>query len=909
MTTIPTTKIEGDLSPLQRDIHWLRARLDEIQDGTARRDVDRLRTIVDRMRDTGASDGALAEFDLASIRAMLKRLGTAFHLRNKAEQVHIVRVNRRRERHATLETPRPESLAEAVGVLHAAGFDLDATLETIGRLDIQPTLTAHPTESRRRTIIQKQARIAELLEVVDTEDAGEQEISRAAAGVRRALAVTLATDEIRSSRPEVVDEVRTGIHHLAGVIREAVPVVHRDLLDAIERHYGTRPAALPAFLRYRSWIGGDRDGNPNVTAAVTESTLRAMRTAAIEGHLANLEVLHRDLSVSDRRVPIATELRDAIDRDAGRFGETDADAAYLEHEPFRRRLRQIERRLRAAMSDSRATYAARDLLEDFEILHRALHEAGLAEVADGGTLADALVQVRTFGFHLAGLDLRQHSRIHEAAVADLLRRAGVEDDYAALDEAGKAAVLRKELATSRPLLARDATVASATREMLDTLAVVKQVVDREPAAIGSYIVSMAHAASDLYEVLVLLREVGLWHRDGDGVTCPIDVAPLFETVDDLAGAKAVLEGMFEDPAYVGQLEARGRFQEIMLGYSDSNKDGGYWAANWRLQVAQDELARTCRDAGVEFRFFHGRGGTVARGGGRAHRAILSSPVASRNGRIRFTEQGEVISFRYAMPALANRHLEQIANAMLLASSGCAGTADEASVDAVDAADDLMDQLAKISRETYRDLIDDPGFWPVFEDRSPVRFIGELPIASRPVSRSGGGLHFENLRAIPWVFAWTQMRCNVPGWYGIGTAFERLVLGDASNLDACRSAYRAGGHFRAFIDNAQQEMARARLMVGGWYLGTEDGLHPRIVDEFDRAERAVLEITGQAGLLDNNPVIRESIRERNPDTDLINALQVELLRRVRTEAFDDEVEMKNVVLLGVNALAAAMQSTG
>ncbi|NCF38959.1 MAG: phosphoenolpyruvate carboxylase, partial [Planctomycetia bacterium] len=481
--------------------------------------------------------------------------------------------------------------------------------------------------------------------------------------------------------------------------------------------------------------------------------------------------------------------------------------------------------------------------------------------------------------------------------------------YAALDETGKAAVLRKELATSRPLLARDAAVAAETREMLDTLAVVKQVVDREPAAIGSYIVSMAHAASDLYEVLVLLREVGLWHRDGDAVTCPIDVAPLFETVDDLAGAKAVLEGMFEDPAYVGQLEARGRFQEIMLGYSDSNKDGGYWAANWRLQVAQDELARTCRNAGVEFRFFHGRGGTVARGGGRAHRAILSSPVASRNGRIRFTEQGEVISFRYAMPALANRHLEQIANAMLLASSGCAGTADEASVDAVDAADGMMDELAKISRESYRDLIDEPGFWPVFEDRSPVRFIGELPIASRPVSRSGGGLHFENLRAIPWVFAWTQMRCNVPGWYGIGTAFERLVLGDPSNLDACRSAYRAGGHFRAFIDNAQQEMARARLMVGGWYLGTEDGLHPRIVEEFDRAERAVLEITGQDGLLDNNPVIRESIRERNPDTDLINALQVELLRRVREGAFDDEVEMKNVVLLGVNALAAAMQSTG
>lgn len=904
-----TTPGTDRIPPLQRDISWLRARLDEIQDGTALADVDRLRRIVERMRASGEADAELAEFELPSIRAMLKRLGTAFHLRNKAEQVHIVRVNRRRERVATRETPRPESIAEAVGILHAAGFDLEATLGTIDRLDIQPTLTAHPTESRRRTIIQKQARIAELLRVVDAPDAGETECARAAAGVRRALAVTLGTDEIRSSRPEVVDEVRTGVHHLAGVIREAVPVVHRDLLDAIERHYGTRPSGLPTFLRYRSWIGGDRDGNPNVTAAVTESTLEAMRAAAIEGHLGNLEILHRDLSLSDRRVPIAAELLATIDRDAGRFGETDADAAYLRHEPFRRRIRQIECRLRPETTEAAGGYAARDLLADLEILHRALHEAGLAEVADGGALADAIVQVRTFGFHLAGLDLRQHSRVHEAAVADLLRLGGVEDDYASLDEAGKVAMLRAELETSRPLLARDATMSPETRELLDTLAVVKRTIDREPDAIGSYIVSMAHAASDLYEVLVLFREAGLWSRDETGVACPIDVAPLFETVDDLAHAKTVLEGMFSDPMYREHLESRGRFQEIMLGYSDSNKDGGYWAANWRLQVAQDELARTCEDAGVEFRFFHGRGGTVARGGGRAHRAILSSPVASRNGRIRFTEQGEVISFRYAMPALANRHLEQIANAMLLASSGCAGTADEASIDAVDAADDLMDELAEASRKTYRELIDAPDFWPVFEGRSPVRFIGELPIASRPVSRTGGGLHFENLRAIPWVFAWTQMRCNVPGWYGIGTAFERVVLGDPSNLEACRTAYRAGGHFRAFIDNAQQEMARARLMVGGWYLGREDPLHRRIVAEFDRAERAVLGITGQVGLLDNNPVIRESIRERNPETDLINALQVELLRRVREGAFEDETEMKNVVLLGVNALAAAMQSTG
>ncbi|MDG2022080.1 MAG: phosphoenolpyruvate carboxylase [Phycisphaerales bacterium] len=907
--TPPSTKIpRSDGSPLQRDISWLRERLDERGDDRTLEDLHRLGTIVERMREGGRLDPGLEEFDLGRIRAMLKRLGTGFHLRNKAEQVHIVRVNRDRERAATREAPRPESLAEAVGVLHARGADLSEVRATIDRLEIQPTLTAHPTESRRRTIIQKQARIAELLATIDSENTGEIARERAASGVRRALALTLATDEIRASRPEVADEVRNGIHHLAGVIWDAVPVLHRDLLDAIELHYGARPADLPAFLRYRSWIGGDRDGNPNVTAAVTEATLQSMRRAAIERHLSTVEALHRDLSISDQRVDIPVGLQEAIDRDGGRHGESAEDAAYLAHEPFRRRLRQIERRLREARDQEGSAYRSADLLEDLELIHTSLHATGLGEVADTGLLAEAMIQVRTFGFHLAGLDLRQHSRVHESAVADLLHRAGVVDDYASMDEAAKSGVLRAELETSRPLLGPGAETSPATQELLETLRVVKEAIEREPESIGAYIVSMAHVASDLLEVLMLLREAGLWTIVDGRVECPVDVSPLFETVDDLEHAREVLTGLFADPVYARHLESRDRFQEIMLGYSDSNKDGGYWAANWRLQVAQDELSRACIDAGVEFRFFHGRGGTVARGGGRAHRAIMSSPRASRNGRIRFTEQGEVISFRYAMPALANRHLEQIANAMMLSSRDI-DVMDSVDAGVVDESDAFMDELATSSRRAYRRLIDDPEFWPTFVDRSPVGFIGDLPIASRPVSRSGGDLTFDNLRAIPWVFAWTQMRCNAPGWYGIGTAFEKVVLDRPDRLEACRAAYLAGGYFRAFIDNAQQEMARSRLSVGRWYLENASGLLEKLLGEFKRAETAILEVTGQTALLDNNPVIQQSIRERNPDTDLINAIQVELLRRVRAGSFDDEAAMKDAIMLGLNALAAAMQSTG
>jgi phosphoenolpyruvate carboxylase len=907
--TPPSTKIpRSDGSPLQRDISWLRERLDERGDDRTLEDLHRLGTIVERMREGGRLDPGLEEFDLGRIRAMLKRLGTGFHLRNKAEQVHIVRVNRDRERAATREAPRPESLAEAVGVLHARGADLSEVRATIDRLEIQPTLTAHPTESRRRTIIQKQARIAELLATIDSENTGEIARERAASGVRRALALTLATDEIRASRPEVADEVRNGIHHLAGVIWDAVPVLHRDLLDAIELHNGARPADLPAFLRYRSWIGGDRDGNPNVTAAVTEATLQSMRRAAIERHLSTVEALHRDLSISDQRVDIPVGLQEAIDRDGGRHGESAEDAAYLAHEPFRRRLRQIERRLREARDQEGSAYRSADLLEDLELIHTSLHATGLGEVADTGLLAEAMIQVRTFGFHLAGLDLRQHSRVHESAVADLLHRAGVVDDYASMDEAAKSGVLRAELETSRPLLGPGAETSPATQELLETLRVVKEAIEREPESIGAYIVSMAHVASDLLEVLMLLREAGLWTIVDGRVECPVDVSPLFETVDDLEHAREVLTGLFADPVYARHLESRDRFQEIMLGYSDSNKDGGYWAANWRLQVAQDELSRACIDAGVEFRFFHGRGGTVARGGGRAHRAIMSSPRASRNGRIRFTEQGEVISFRYAMPALANRHLEQIANAMMLSSRDI-DVMDSVDAGVVDESDAFMDELATSSRRAYRRLIDDPEFWPTFVDRSPVGFIGDLPIASRPVSRSGGDLTFDNLRAIPWVFAWTQMRCNAPGWYGIGTAFEKVVLDRPDRLEACRAAYLAGGYFRAFIDNAQQEMARSRLSVGRWYLENASGLLEKLLGEFKRAETAILEVTGQTALLDNNPVIQQSIRERNPDTDLINAIQVELLRRVRAGSFDDEAAMKDAIMLGLNALAAAMQSTG
>lgn len=889
---------------LHRDIDWLHGLLDEVAPSTP---TERLvRDVATAMTDAsgeGSPLGPLASVSLEDLGAVLKRLTIRFHLRNKAEQHHIVRINRDRERRATAAEPRSESIAETIRDLAHQGHSRAQTLELIGGLEIQPTLTAHPTEVRRQAILQKQWAIGSCIEAFDDANLTDHARSRLESRVRQTLSLQWATDEIRSTRLSVLDEVRNGLFHLSGVIWATVPAIHRDVADAVRSSFPAddSPVTFHPFLQYRTWIGGDRDGNPNVTPPVTAEAIAMLRAAAVDRWNESLRLLFEDLSVSSRKVSILPELLDDLETESATSPLPPVEADRLRYEPLRQKILHMRRRL--ATTGARR-YSSADLVRDLELLARALRHAGLAEVADRARLADLIVSARSFGLRLASIDIRQHSDRHAAAVEEMLRAAAVVDSYRNLDEDARVALLERELLTDRPLLGRSAEISEPTRDVLEVLTLVADTRRHEPEAIGSYVISMTHSVSDLLEMLVLMREVGLWHRASGGtVESGLDVTPLFETVDDLDGTEPLLRNLFSSPAYRAHLRARGNFQEIMLGYSDSNKDGGYWMANWRLYKAQRDVAHVCRDAGVRFRFFHGRGGSVARGGGRAHRAIRSSPPEGRSGGIRFTEQGEVITFRYAMPDLARRHLEQIVGAVLASSAAPAEPPPSGGADL----DTLMDALSTLSMRAYRDLIDRPDFWEWFVDRSPVRHIGDLQIASRPVSRSGGDLRFDSLRAIPWVFAWTQMRFNVPGWYGLGTAFDNLVLNDTTTLERCRHAYRDGGSFRVFIDNAQQEMARARLAVARWYLSPDTAdLLTMLTSEFDRSRRAILEITRQRELLDNNPVIQRSITERNADTDALNAIQIELLRRYR-ETTDPDVQQR--ILLSVNGLAAAMQSTG
>jgi phosphoenolpyruvate carboxylase len=743
--------------------------------------------------------------------------------------------------------------------------------------------------------------------------------------------------------------VEQGLYFLRHAIWETVPEIHRDLERSLAARFGAEDHEVPVFLRFRSWIGSDRDGNPNVTADVTRRTALVQRRAALSLLLGELRELSHELSISDRQAPVPDELAESLAREEALHGDLPRAGRQFRHEPYRRKLAYVSARLEALIGaspdatdgpeEASPGYDLDAFLGDLRLLDRSLRAGGLADVARASRLHRLLVLAGSFGFHLAGLDLRQHSRIHEAALAEILALAGVEEDYAALPEARRREILAAELADPRPLLPpfpeSRARLSDATRSVLASLDAVRGAVARDRRAVGCYIVSMTHEVSDLVEVMVLAKEAGLWRLEDGRVVCPLDLIPLFETIDDLEAAGERMETLFADPVYRRHLAGRGDFQEIMLGYSDSNKDGGYWMANWALHRAQESLGRVCREHGVDFRLFHGRGGTVGRGGGRANQAILAMPRAVHDGRIRFTEQGEVISFRYSLPGIAHRHLEQIVGAVLLGAAGDARAPDSAdSAGTIGEAPSpeaarLMAAIGERARAAYRELIDAPGFWDWYTAVTPIEHISRLPIASRPVSRgSASEVDFESLRAIPWGFAWTQTRYLVPGWYGVGRGLAEILHDGPEHLETLRRLYREWPFLTAVVNNAQREMARARLAISACYAeladdgaddgtdsgeaagGRGEGFHRTIARDFELARRAILEITGQDELLDNSPVIQRSIALRNPYTDVLNLLQIELLRRNRRASNETERQaLREATFLSINGIAAAMQSTG
>jgi phosphoenolpyruvate carboxylase len=876
----------------------------------------------------------------AFAQCLLRAYTILFQLINTAEQKEIVRANRQHYARAGAGE-RSESISEAVHSLHAAGVTADEMQALIDRLEVRPTLTAHPTEARRRSVLDKLQAIGRALVAASERGATPPLDGRLAADqplehdVARLLTVLWQTDELRASPLTVVDEAVNTLYFIEHSILDILAWLHEDLRAALRRYYPGREFAIGPVVRYGSWVGGDRDGNPNVSAEVTWQTLVRHKRLVLEHYIARVLELRRELTVSTRLVGVSERLLQSIADDARGITLPPETLQRYHVEPYALKLVYIESRLTATLAHLNAlksfespaevpaepAYAsASSFLDDLVLIERSLLENRGEVLAEQGPLAHLIAQATACGFHLATLDIRQHSEEHERAVDELISAAHVlpaEKRYSSLPEEEKVALLTRELSDPRPLLSHDRAAAVEAKRVLDVFDVMRnaqRLLSRQ--AVTTYIISMTHGVSDVLEVLLLAKEVGLlrwpW-RDGEQrLESDIDVVPLFETIDDLKRCGGLMRSLYEATAYRRHLDARGNFQEIMLGYSDSSKDGGFFAANATLYETQARLAEVCRQAGVRTRFFHGRGGTVGRGGGRANRAILSQPPGSFDGAIRFTEQGEIVSFRYSMPALGHRHMEQIVNAALIAASD-----KTAQPQVREEWLEAMGHMAERSLATYRALVhEDPGFWSFYTQATPIRYISRLPIASRPASRGQqlGGL--ESLRAIPWVFAWIQNRYVVPGWYGLGSALRDYAEQSKAHAALLGTMYRDWLFFKMVINNAQLELLRADLPTAAWYaqrveppeLGTR--MHARLTEEHALAREWILRLTGHDELLGHAPMVRRTVELRNPAMLPLSKMQVALLDVLEREADGPRsAAWQDAMLLSITGIAAAMQSTG
>jgi phosphoenolpyruvate carboxylase len=847
----------------------------------------------------------LAAVDLERAESLIRAFSLYFQLVNLAEERQRVRSLGRRAR-ASRTGALERSVADAVRRLRRMGRTDDELDAALARLRIAPVLTAHPTEARRRTLLVALRRCAAQLERLDDPRLTPAEDAEIRRRLREEITILWRTSGLRSVVPSPLDEVRTAMAFFDATLFTVVPRLYRAVDAALDERpprggpaadsgrTGTRPPRVPAFLRWGSWIGGDRDGNPTVTADVTERTLRIHADHVMHGYEAVATRLMQTISATVPGPDTSRALATRLARDAEALPETDRQLRRrFPDEPYRQRFGFIAERLRrtrAGLTGEAAPLTGRysgpdELDAELAELQAALVADGLGRVA-WGEVQDLRWQLATFGFHLASLEVRQHAAVHRAALEALVRG----DTASAEVSAG--VTLDEVLATFRAIGEAQARYGE--------------------AAAHRYVVSFTASARDVTDVLDLARFAG-------EPIPTLDVVPLFESADALVEAGPILEQLLLLPGYRDHLEARGNRQEVMLGYSDSNKESGFLAASWMLHRAQRELGQTARRLGVELTLFHGRGGAIGRGGGPTNRAILGQAPGSVDGRLKLTEQGEVVAAHYANPHIAERHLEQMAGAVLLAST----PEHDASLEpAIAEGGPILDELAASSRAAYRALVhDDPAFATFFRDVTPIAELSNLRLGSRPAAR---GRHareaapsIDELRAIPWTFAWSQSRINLPGWYGLGTALEsyHAVHGDAG-LDVLAHLYRSWPFLNSLLDNAELSLAKTDMGVARLYsrLATNPGDERRwatIEAEHQRAVSLLLRVTGRDRLLDDAPVLQRSIALRNPYVDSLSELQVRLLARLRALRPDDparDTELR-LVQLTVNGVAAGLQNTG
>ena len=869
--------------------------------------------------------------DPAFITHVVRAFSTYFSLVNIAEEAFQHRLRRVQVRAGG--TLWVGSFDHALRQLHAQGVTAEQLQTLLDRLQFIPVITAHPTESKRQTIMEALRRIFVTSERLNEHRLTKSEHHDITQLLEAQIQILWKTDEVRVHRPHVVDEIQNGLFYFHESLFQAVPVVYRYMENAIQRTYAKsseQPLQMhvPSFLRFGSWVGGDRDGNPNVKPETTELALRMQARVVLLEYLSRLSALSRVLTHSSHLSAPSAELLASFKTDKriapSMFG---GDHERTSHEPYRRKLyimhhrlecnlRAVKKRLEGDFDTPMAAGAyssEREFLADLYLIRDSLISHGDYNISVSG-LQDLTRLVETFGFFLMSLDIRQESTRHTQAVTELFATQSQTIDYEALSEAERIKLLGRALAQP-DCLTQQANLSAETCETLEVFNVMARMrVETSPEAFGSYIISMTRCASHVLEVLLLARQADLAGYRDQGWYCDIRVAPLFETIDDLAHIEPVMEALLSNRTYSALLQASGNLQEVMLGYSDSCKDGGILASSWSLYEAQKKITALTGRHGVECLLFHGRGGTIGRGGGPTHESILSQPEGTVHGQIKFTEQGEMVSYKYSNTETAVYELSVGATGLLKASRGMVQPT---------AADNpeylaIMQQLAQLGERYYRDLTEDtPGFSDYFYEATPINEIGQLNIGSRPSHRKKGDRSKYSVRAITWVFGWAQSRHTMPAWYGIGTALESWHGGDPQRFAMLQDMYRDWPFFRSLLSNTQMALFKADMGIARDYAdlcsnpAEATHIYELIRTEYFRTVREILKIVGAESLIEENPPLTLSLSRRNPYLDPLNAIQTTLLKRTRDETLSEPERHRWLapLLRSINAIAAGMRNTG
>ncbi|MCW2840829.1 MAG: phosphoenolpyruvate carboxylase [Aeromicrobium sp.] len=850
---------------------------------------------------------------------VLARAFTAyFQLVNTTEQLH-----RWQEVAATDEGPLAATIGRIGDALEDGTVSRELLTSVLDRLEYRPVFTAHPTEASRRTVLRLLRKVAETVRAMEDPRRPSSQVRSDERRLAELVDLLWQTDELRVVRPEPMDEARTAVYYLRSIASEVVP----DLLGELDRQLARLDVELPATarpLRFGTWAGGDRDGNPNVTPAVTLEVLHLQHTSGLAELIEMVDEILSEMTASTRIVDATDELRASLAGDAEALPITWNTIRRLNaDEPYRlklsfvrvRLLRARDRLTKGTPHEPGRDYLTFDeLVRDLVLVRDSMLAGGDRLTGDGAILRLIRTAV-TFGAGLATMDVREHSGKHHAALAELYARLG-DDGYASLARPERIAVLSREMASPRPLTGvGTGGLGEAATASLGLLGVIRDALDAYgPEVIETYIVSMTHDVDDLFAVVVLAREVGLVDlagtpSDPEAVVARIGFAPLFETVAELEAAGPLLDALLSDPTYRRLVTARGDVQEIMLGYSDSSKDAGIAASQWQVHRAQRQLRDIAREHGVVLRLFHGRGGSTGRGGGPTAEAIMSQPYGSLDGPIKITEQGEVISDKYALPGLGRQNLEAALAAVLEAS--VLHRTSLLPADVLDGWNETMDLVAEQGKQAYRTLVRDDALVPFFVAATPVDELGKMNIGSRPAKRPGGAGGLDDLRAIPWVFGWTQSRIILPGWFGVGSGLAAAA--EDGRGETLQEMYGSWAFFRTFLSNVQMTLSKTDLDIAAEYVGAlvpegSRDIFDVIRREHERTVEQVLRITGETTLLESAPVLRRTLELRDFYLAPLHALQVSLLRQVRASDEPDD-DLQRALLLTVNGISAGLRNTG